>query len=489
MACVHVLVGQCGNQLGAHFLTALTDEARRCSDEDYASQISADHFRPAPTQKGIRRGGVSNGNSGHHDEPPLPRSVMIDMEPKVVESVVTGVNDGGAFQVRAEQCVTRDEGSGNNWAFGYYEQGRSRCDEIVESLRRQSEARGAAHSFHIVHSVAGGTGSGVGCLVSDAIRVEFPRALLLHTAVWPFATGEVVTQWYNCVLAMSALRESADAVFVAHNDDFDVSARPLQKAVNGRTSEVSFDTINHEIGRLLLDLHLPKKLYPVPSTAPEKKPHPQSTFPASRTTSSTGAMASLRCGGLTDVVEAVALDPALKFFSGLALPVTPPDNRVVAPEATSWYPLLCEASRRTSELFVPAPSGDNNTSNNLSTAFIEQRPLLWSLRGPAACSEGLAHLREVLSRSTPTPDGRELYVPPSALLLHEERLLGRRAHVSVFGPTHNIGLRLASALERAEDLLRVSAYVHHFSRYGVGEEELRDAVVRMWDTAAAYGAA
>nr|CCC95670.1 unnamed protein product [Trypanosoma congolense IL3000] len=484
MACVHVLIGQCGNQLGAHFLNALTEEARRSSDEEFSSQISADHFRRAPPpQRTIRRVSSVTDNT-LREEPPLPRSVMVDMEPKVVESVVAIANSGGAFQVRTEQCVTRDEGSGNNWAFGYHEQGKSRRDDIVDSVRRQAEAQGAVRSFHLIHSAAGGTGSGVGCVVSDAIRSEFPRALLLHTAVWPFSVGEVMTQWYNCVLAMSSLRDSADAVFVVYNDDFGFNGGASRRLITGTPGEVSFDSINGEIGRLLLDLYLPKKLCHTSGRAL----HQQPLFACGNSASSANVVAPLRNAGLADVVEAVALDPALKFFSGLALPSTAQPSPNNKQDTISWHALVRDAAYRAAEYNAPLPNrGDDADGCRGDTLSGHRRPLLWSLRGAHAFSEGFAHLNEVLREGATCEGDRAPLSTPTALFLHEEQLLGRNSHISIYGPSRRIGTRFAMALRRAEELLQANAYVHHFDRYGVGKEEICDAVTRMWDTVGAYG--
>ncbi|KAG8341497.1 Tubulin FtsZ family GTPase domain [Trypanosoma vivax] len=509
MACVHVLVGQCGNQLGANLLQALTDEARDSSDEEYAAQISSLHFRPAPcfrssgsTSVGAGLNNV-NGVSNANNESPLPRSVMIDMEPKVIESVVANVDSVGAFQLHTQQCVTRDEGSGNNWAFGYFAQGSSRSDDIAEALRRESECRGSVRSFHVLHSAAGGTGSGVGCLVSDIVRTDFPRAVILHSVVWPFSTGEVVTQWYNCVLAMSALRDSADGVFILYNDDFNTinssSLRRTTPSVAPPTCEAGSDKeetgtapayigINNEMSRLLLDLHLPHKLCDVSSPLGEGVARPQKPAYMSKMQPALHVAEALRSSsGLADIVEAVALDPALKFFSGVSLPVTTSiiENRGHTKINNSgpclWKGLLNDAARVSEDLFPTSRRGNSALSS--TTPFpCGGRAYLWSLRGSGAFSEGYTELRNVLGLEAKTPP-----TPlPTSLMIHEQSLRAYPAHVSVFGLTRHIGTRLAAALERAEQLLRVGAFIHHFNNYSVGKKEMGDAILRMWDTVAAY---
>ncbi|RNF03047.1 putative delta tubulin [Trypanosoma rangeli] len=489
MACVHVFVGQCGNQLGTQFLDSLVAEAYASDvDDGFSAQVSSLHFRPAPAPRG---GGVHDGAATS----PLPRCVMIDMEPKVIEGILKNTAGGGAYRPHVRQCITRDEGSANNWACGYFQQGSSRKKEIVDALRREGESSGSVSAFHVVHSVAGGTGSGVGCLVAEAVREEFPRALLLHSVVWPFTTGEVVTQWYNCVMAMSALRDTADAVFMAHNDDFGDVISASKKSVGGaHRSEVSFASINDGISRLLVDMHLPQSVCRVTqrsSTAPlaatpKHINHLHSRMPleAERVRSRSPPARPLRHGSVADLVESVALDPALKFFSGASVAndaaILPGGGRSggsggVEDNSMSWQSVVRQAARRSAELFPPF-------AGNCISGVVPQRPVLWSLRGPAACSEGLSALQAVTALS-PSLFSTDL------LLLHEKRYRGHAAHVSLFGPTRDIGVRLCTALECTEQLLSVGAFTHHFSRYGVEVDDLRDAVVRLWDTAVVYASA
>lgn len=517
MAHVHVLVGQCGNQLGTTFLDNLVAEAR-ASDEDgrVARRVSAVHFRPSPTPSGaaVRRGPAATiPPSSFFPPPPLPRCVMIDMEPKVIEGIFASSGDAGAYRPHVRQCVTRDEGSANNWAFGFYSQGSSRREDIVDSLRHESESCGTVGAFHVVHSIAGGTGSGVGCLVADIVREEFPRALLIHSVVWPFSTGEVVTQWYNSVMAMSALRDTADAVFMAYNDDFGHVPQAGKTGVGAMNkSEVSFYTINDNISRLMVDLHLPQDVCfaPLPPQSLEQ-PQAQLFSPASPASSSSllegggermpidkngrvgykrqthfGVSDNLRAGSpvapslrratLFDIVESVALDPALKFFSGVALPANAAPHAPRGSECgpSSWGGLLREAARKSKEFFLPCVG-----LPAVGATQPQRRSCLWSLRGPAVHSEGLAALRSTAYFSSFSPF-------TGLVLVDEGRYRGHAAHVSVFGHTRNIGVRLSTALRRAEELLSVDAFTHHFSRYGVGKDDLQDAIVRLWDTAALY---
>lgn len=97
--------------------------------------------------------------------------------------------------------------------------GGSGGDTVTVTRPLLPSHRQCSVQFHVIHSIAGGTGSGVGCLVSELIAELYPTCRI-HHIVWPFRHGEVVTQWYNTVLSISALRDTADSVHLMSNDAF-----------------------------------------------------------------------------------------------------------------------------------------------------------------------------------------------------------------------------------------------------------------------------
>ena len=58
-------------------------------------------------------------------------------------------------------------GSGNNWAHGYNEYGPMYHDKIMNKIRKAVEACDSLQSFLILHSLGGGTGSGVGSYIVE----------------------------------------------------------------------------------------------------------------------------------------------------------------------------------------------------------------------------------------------------------------------------------------------------------------------------------
>jgi len=69
-----------------------------------------------------------------------------------------------------------------------------------------------------MHSIAGGTGSGLGSFLLERLNDKFPKKLIQTYSVFPNAQeGEVVVQPYNSLLTLKRLVNNADSVVVLDN--------------------------------------------------------------------------------------------------------------------------------------------------------------------------------------------------------------------------------------------------------------------------------
>jgi tubulin gamma len=66
----------------------------------------------------------------------------------------------------------------------------------------------------LLHSIAGGTGSGLGSFLLERLNDRFPKKIIQTYSVFPDtqSVGDVVVQPYNSILAMRRLIENADSV-------------------------------------------------------------------------------------------------------------------------------------------------------------------------------------------------------------------------------------------------------------------------------------
>ncbi|KAI9892031.1 MAG: gamma-tubulin [Vezdaea aestivalis] len=145
----------------------------------------------------------------------IPRAILIDLEPRVINGIQTG-----AYKniYNPENFYIGKDGSGaaNNWAAGY-SYGEQVQEEVMEMIDREADGSDSLEGFMLLHSIAGGTGSGLGSYMLERLNDRFPKKLIQTYSVFAENTGEVVVQPYNSLLAMRRLTQNADCVVVLDN--------------------------------------------------------------------------------------------------------------------------------------------------------------------------------------------------------------------------------------------------------------------------------
>lgn len=223
MSCVVLQIGQCGNQVGQSFWNQV----------DNLSGPDVHLFRHPIT--------------GHY------RSVSVDTEPKVLRRLCR------ASTFRKENIIMDRTGRGGNWAFGY--NGRKIADgadifeKLMASMRKEIERCDNFCGTVLVHSLGGGTGSGVGSRAVELLRDEYPMNYLISCAVTPFVTGESPLQNYNALLSLSALSSLADGIVMFSNDD--LMSRLLRRCTQPPHEAISLNDINRHIGMCMAGAMMP----------------------------------------------------------------------------------------------------------------------------------------------------------------------------------------------------------------------------------------
>nr|XP_056712340.1 tubulin epsilon chain isoform X2 [Euleptes europaea] len=190
------------------------------------------------------------------------------------EGVVNEILQGPLRDVfDSKQLITDVSGSGNNWAVGHKTYGCQYRERIVEKLRTTAEHCDCLQCFFVIHSMGGGTGSGLGTFVLNVLEEEFPEVYRFVTSVYPSREDDVITSPYNSVLAMKELSEHADCVLPIENESlFDIVSKINQMTKCGKlgssvkqaslvtsggiktTKEKPFDSMNNIVANLLLNL-------------------------------------------------------------------------------------------------------------------------------------------------------------------------------------------------------------------------------------------
>ncbi|KAJ1936953.1 alpha-tubulin, partial [Kickxella alabastrina] len=195
---------QCGNQIGSSFWENILQE----------HGINPDGIYVGDNKNQIERANVYFTEA--RDKRYVPRVVAIDLEPGVLDTIRNG-KYGKLF--RPESMVCANSGAGNNWAKGFYTEGAELLDQVLDIVRHDVEACDLLSGFQLCHSIGGGTGSGMGSLMLQKIREEYPDRMLSTFTVLPSAAAsDTVVEPYNSVLSIHHLIENSDMTFCLDNE-------------------------------------------------------------------------------------------------------------------------------------------------------------------------------------------------------------------------------------------------------------------------------
>ncbi|EIE24398.1 tubulin gamma chain [Coccomyxa subellipsoidea C-169] len=200
-------VGQCGNQIGSEFWRKL------CLEHGISNDGILEEFA---TQGGDRKDVFFYQAD---DERYIPRALLIDLEPRVINSIQNS-DIKNLFNPENVYLSKHGGGAGNNWASGYH-QGESVQEDLMDMIDREAGYSDSLEGFVLCHSIAGGTGSGMGSYLLEALGDRFPKKLIQTYSVFPnqneTAASDVVVQPYNSLLTLKRLTLNADAVVVLDN--------------------------------------------------------------------------------------------------------------------------------------------------------------------------------------------------------------------------------------------------------------------------------
>ncbi|NXD65776.1 TBG1 protein, partial [Eolophus roseicapillus] len=146
------------------------------------------------------------------DEHYIPRAVLLDLEPRVIHSIL---NSPYANLYNPENIYLSEHGggAGNNWASGF-SQGEKIHEDIFDIIDREADGSDSLEGFVLCHSIAGGTGSGLGSYLLERLNDRYPKKLVETYSVFPNQDemSDVVVQPYNSLLTLKRLTQNADCV-------------------------------------------------------------------------------------------------------------------------------------------------------------------------------------------------------------------------------------------------------------------------------------
>lgn len=223
-------VGQAGNQIAQSFWQTILAEHGLNNDGQYVGD------QPDTQLSKIGVFFEPSGQEGKY----VPRSINVDLEPGTLDHMKSGPC-GNLF--RPDNFVAGSTGAGNNFSKGFYTEGAELIDSIMDVARKEAEKTDMLQGFQLVHSLGGGTGSGLGTNLLTKLREEFPDRMLATWSVLPSPkVSDTVVEPYNATLSFHQLVENADLSFCLDNEAlYDICQRTL------RTKEPKHTDLNNII--------------------------------------------------------------------------------------------------------------------------------------------------------------------------------------------------------------------------------------------------
>lgn len=295
MSTIFLQVGQCGNQLGHSFW----QEVVEWYGIPYSGTLPRSVVR-SNVQSGKPNKPRNKSSSSVSNQFNLPYSlldntlpcILVDTETKVVRKY-TGEKTLLGKKIPSEFRVIERGGRGNNWAYGYFnavgkelkiekqirgfkfgstDEGKCLRGNVQECVRRLVEKCDRFGGFVQLHSIAGGTGSGmvlewskvsncymcllmyttitigVGSAITEQLRDDYPLSYILSVAVAPFSYGETPMQHYNSLFCLHQLQSHADGILFFQNDHILTQTMKSPDTTSQHLSATNRDTTSGGLG-------------------------------------------------------------------------------------------------------------------------------------------------------------------------------------------------------------------------------------------------
>ena len=201
---IHIQGGGCGNKISANFWETITAEHQLTPSGIYEGNLDLELDKLSIFFKEGYRSRF------------FPRAILFDSEPTTIESILAGPY---SKLYSPDSIITGNTGTGNYYAKGYLSKGTELRNLILDRLRKEAEECDCLQGFQIVHSIGGGTGSGMISRLLKDIKNQFYNKITETYTVFPSNMyQDTVVEPYNAVLSLAQMKEYADIVHVIDNE-------------------------------------------------------------------------------------------------------------------------------------------------------------------------------------------------------------------------------------------------------------------------------
>ncbi|CAG7852178.1 Tubulin beta-2 chain AltName: Full=Beta-2-tubulin [Serendipita indica DSM 11827] len=177
----------------------------------------------------------------------VPRSIQVDLEGGVIGKLKVENVEGYSLQIHGYMQTVEQRITGAKDVRMDYTEGAELVEGLLDMIRKQTEKCDALQGFQLIHSLGGGTGSGLGTLLLSKLREEEPDRMLATFSVMPSPlVSETVVEPYNAMLSIHQLTENSDLTICMDNEAL--------HGINVRNLKIphpEFSHLNHVIAQVM----------------------------------------------------------------------------------------------------------------------------------------------------------------------------------------------------------------------------------------------
>ena len=148
----------------------------------------------------------------------VPRTLLCDLNISDLEQITS---DRLGSLYRPEMVIANDEGSGNCYAKAFHTEGPDLADRMLDQIRQEVEKCNCLQGLQFMHSMGGGTGSGLTGLLMKATTDYLDRGgkcIMQSISTVPSpGFADIVLEVYNASLGIQDALEYCDQVFLHDN--------------------------------------------------------------------------------------------------------------------------------------------------------------------------------------------------------------------------------------------------------------------------------
>ena len=128
---------------------------------------------------------------------------LIDSEEKVIKTFINSKSPISKYFSKYSNFLTNSSGRGSNWALGHsltfkeFKKDTNINIECFEKLNSFLEKCDFISKIYVVHSLGGGTGSGVGTRLLEMINESYPKIELISCPVFGFNVEKTTLSQFN----------------------------------------------------------------------------------------------------------------------------------------------------------------------------------------------------------------------------------------------------------------------------------------------------